>query len=115
MNNKLKHIQEANRRLDARLILEQTTENLKYTVQQNPQTKRFRIFATNSKFKTPTDAETVLGKNQYFRDYTTQDEAQRAIDDINKQVTQKTTQTQQKAQSVTSGSGGTQSDYGRIS
>lgn len=38
MNNKLKHIKEANKRLDSRAILEQTTESLKYSVQQDPTT-----------------------------------------------------------------------------
>ena len=114
MNNKLKNIQEANIRLESRIILEDSTEQIKYTVQQNPQTKRFRIFATNSKFKNPTDAETVFGKNEYFRDYTTQDEAQRAINNINNQAKQQALSNAQTAASKTSTSGDTESDYGKI-
>ena len=115
MNNKLKNIQEANKRLEVRMLFE-TTEGVSYSIQQNPQTKRFRIFATTPKFKTPTDAETVFGKGTYWRDYSTQDEAQRTINSFGKVTQQSTTgNTESQFGSGTSSqSGETDSDFGSI-
>ena len=50
-----------------------------YTVQQTPQTNKFRIFVTNPTYKTPTDAATVFGQGTMWSDYNTSADAYKAI------------------------------------
>ena len=50
-----------------------------YTVQQTPQTNKFRIFVTNPTYKTPTDAATVFGQGTMWSDYNTSADADKAI------------------------------------
>jgi hypothetical protein len=53
-----------------------------YTVQQDPQTKKFRIFVTTPKFKTPTDASKVFGQGTMWVDYNTSAEAEKVIQSL---------------------------------
>lgn len=96
--SKLRTIREANIRLEARMLMEQTktAAEVVYSIQQNPQTKKFRIFVTTPKFKTPTDAESVFGASTNWKNYDSQADAQKIIDAI-----QKATQTQQKTPTPT--------------
>lgn len=67
------------------LISEQTKDGATYSVQRIPSGK-FKIFATNATYKTPTDASTVFGTGSMWKEYSTQDEAQKAINSVvNKQ------------------------------
>ena len=50
-----------------------------YTVQQTPQTNKFRIFVTTPTYKTPTDAATVFGQGTMWSDYNTSADAYKAI------------------------------------
>ena len=50
-----------------------------YTVQQTPQTNKFRIFVTTPTYKTPTDAATVFGQGTMWSDYNTSADADKAI------------------------------------
>ena len=50
-----------------------------YTVQQTPQTNKFRIFVTTPTYKTPTDAATVFGQGTMWSDYNTFADAYKAI------------------------------------
>lgn len=65
------------------LVSEQlkTKDGITYTVQAIPSGK-FKIFVTTPKYKTPTDASTVFGGGSMWKEYTTQDEAQKAIDSV---------------------------------
>lgn len=58
-----------------------TKDNITYTVQQIPSGK-FKIFVTTPTVKTPTDAFTVFKGGTMWKEYNTQDEAQKAIDSI---------------------------------
>lgn len=58
-----------------------TKDNITYTVQQIPSGK-FKIFVTTPTVKTPTDAFTVFKGGTMWKEYSTQDEAQKAIDSI---------------------------------
>ena len=58
-----------------------TKDNITYTVQQIPSGK-FKIFVTTPTVKTPTDAFTVFKGGSMWKEYNTQDEAQKAIDSI---------------------------------
>lgn len=111
MNNKLKNIQEANRRFESRILIEQQSGEIKYSIQQNPQTKRFRIMVTTPKFRNPTDAETVFGKAQNWINYTTQAEAQKVIDSLVKSSQSQNTQQQPSTQQ----SSEPQADFGKSS
>ena len=94
--SKLKNIREANIRLESRMLLEQTDtkEEIVYSIQQNPQTKKFRIFVTTPKFKTPTDAESVFGASTNWKDYASEQDAQKIIDAIKVATEKQKTQTQ---------------------
>lgn len=124
--SKRRHIQEANLRLEKRFLNEQAEQHsqIEYSVQQNPQTKKFRIFVVTDKVKTPTDALTVFGENQYWKDYPSQRDAQQAIESINatakkQQESQPQTQSQSPQSSLgdvsAQGTGQKQSDFGEIS
>ena len=58
-----------------------TKDNITYTVEQIPSGK-FKIFVTTPTVKTPTDAFTVFKGGTMWKEYNTQDEAQKAIDSI---------------------------------
>lgn len=58
-----------------------TKDNITYTVQQIPSGK-FKIFVTTPTVKTPTDAFTVFKGGSMWKEYNTQEEAQKAIDSI---------------------------------
>jgi hypothetical protein len=70
------------------LVSEQlkTKDGITYTVQTIPSGK-FKIFVTTPTYKTPTDASTVFGGGSMWKEYATQDEAQKVIDSVvNSQV-----------------------------
>ena len=56
-------------------------DGITYTVQTIPSGK-FKIFVTTPKYKTPTDAFTVFGGGSMWKEYSTQEEAQKAIDSV---------------------------------
>jgi hypothetical protein len=58
-----------------------TKDGVTYTVQTIPSGK-FKIFVTTPKYKTPTDAFTVFGGGSMWKEYSTQEEAQKAIDSV---------------------------------
>jgi hypothetical protein len=80
--SKIRHIQESNKRLETRFLFEQTIGGITYSVQENPQTKKFRIFITSPKYTTPTDAKTALPSGTNWVDYDTKEAAQKVIDDM---------------------------------
>ena len=64
------------------LVSEQTKDGVTYSVQSLPSGK-FKIFATNATYKTPTDASKVFGGGSVWgKEYSTQAEAQKAIDGV---------------------------------
>jgi hypothetical protein len=64
------------------LVFEQTKDGVTYSVQSLPSGK-FKIFATNATYKTPTDASKVFGGGSVWgKEYSTQAEAQKAIDGV---------------------------------
>jgi hypothetical protein len=63
------------------LVSEQTKDGVTYSIQKLP-TGKFKIFATNATYKIPTDASTVFGTGSMWKEYSTQDEAQKAINSI---------------------------------
>ena len=64
------------------LVSEQTKDGVTYSVQSLPSGK-FKIFATNATYKTPTDASKVFGGGSVWgKEYSTQAEAQKAIDSV---------------------------------
>jgi hypothetical protein len=68
-------------RLVIRAINEQSKDGVTYSIQKSP-TGKFKIFATNATYKTPTDASTVFGAGSMWKEYNTQQEAQNAINSI---------------------------------
>ena len=52
-----------------------------YTIQRIPSGK-FKIFVTTATIKTPTDAFTVFKGGDMWKEYNSQDEAQKAIDSV---------------------------------
>jgi hypothetical protein len=68
-------------RLVIRAINEQSKDGVTYSIQKSP-TGKFKIFATNATYKTPTDASTVFGGGSMWKEYNTQQEAQNAINSI---------------------------------
>lgn len=65
-------------RLVIRAINEQSKGGVTYSIQKSP-TGKFKIFATNATYKTPTDASTVFGAGSMWKEYNTEQEAQNAI------------------------------------
>jgi hypothetical protein len=63
------------------LVSEQSKDEVVYSIQKSP-TGKFKIFATNATYKTPTDASTVFGVGSMWKEYNTQQEAQNAINSI---------------------------------
>jgi hypothetical protein len=63
------------------LVNEQTKDGVTYSVQKTPQGK-FRIFAQNASYKTPTDASQVFGGGSMWKDYNSEQEARTAINSI---------------------------------
>jgi hypothetical protein len=68
-------------RLVIRAINEQSKDGVTYSIQKSP-TGKFKIFATNATYKTPTDASTVFKGGSMWKEYNTQQEAQNAINSI---------------------------------
>jgi hypothetical protein len=68
-------------RLVIRAINEQSKGGVTYSIQKSP-TGKFKIFATNATYKTPTDASTVFKGGSMWKEYNTEQEAQNVIDSI---------------------------------
>ena len=80
--SKIRHIQESNLRLERRLMKEQfSKDGVTYTVQKVPSGK-YKIFVTDATNKTPTDAATVFGGGENWREYNTDGEAYDVIRNI---------------------------------
>ena len=62
-------------------VSEQTKDGQTYSIQKIPSGK-FKIFVTNASYETPTDASTVFGVGSMWKEYSTQDEAQKVIDGV---------------------------------
>ena len=80
--SKIRHIQESNLILEKRLMKEQfSKDGVTYTVQKVPSGK-YKIFVTDATHKTPTDATTVFGGGETWKEYNTDGEAYNVIRDI---------------------------------
>lgn len=64
------------------MVSEQTKDGVTYSIQALPSGK-FKIFATNATFKTPTDASKVFGGGSVWaKEYSTREEAQKMINSV---------------------------------
>ena len=68
-------------RIIKKVINEQSKDEITYSVQKG-QNGKFRIFVTTPKYKSPVDASNAFGQGDMWKDYNTQDDAQKVINSI---------------------------------